>query len=151
MRVIYLLVMVFICFISILIRNQTCETYTECNKLIDSKPIDIHTIHNSPFYEKTLTDVKQYFINANIDSFQKVVDLMNKTIQSPPFYQNVYEINRETGNHAVIYREGMPFGFHMTHSPVIVHGIVFSDHIHSLINAPPIHTGYWYKNNFFLV
>lgn len=127
------------------------EQYIDCNKLIDSKPIDIYTVHNSPFYEKTLTEVRHLLKDVNADSFQQVIDLMNETIQNPPFYENVYEINRETGNQAVIYREGMPFGFHITHSPVIVHGILLSDNIHSLINSNPIQERFWSKNNLFFV
>jgi len=138
-------------FLGCLWSKRDFENFIACNKLIDSIEIDVPTIKNSPFYEKTLSEMKSELADTHFNSLSSMLSFMNKTIVDPPFYENVYQIKRKNRTEAVFYREGMPYGFHVTHSPVHVHGILFSDKIHALMNSEPNPSKFWSDKNYVFI
>ena len=132
--------------------NPHNERFISCNKIIDSVDVYIETVINSPFFEKSLSQLRAELFSKEFDSFSNMLAFMNQTLKNPPFYENVYEIKRKNGSEAVFYRKDMPFGFHVTHSPVNILGVIFSDKIHSLMNSEPIATSrFWSFKNWFYI
>jgi hypothetical protein len=132
--------------------NHYLERFISCNEIIDSVDVDIETVRNSPFFEKSLSQLRDELFSKEFDSFSNMLAFMNQTLRNPPFYENVYEIKRKNGSEAVFYRKDMPFGFHVTHSPVNIRGVIFSDKIHSLMNSEPNATSrFWSFKNWFYI